>query len=86
LKSFAGRVGSGSIKEAPQIAALEVPMAVPYGRKSRSKSRMRRAANMKYSAKSYIGCSNCGAPKMSHYACGSCGAYAGRQARPRIEE
>ncbi len=61
-------------------------MAVPYGRKSRSKSRMRRAANMKYSAKSYIGCSNCGAPKMSHYACGSCGAYAGRQARPRIEE
>ena len=30
-------------------------------------------------------CSNCGAPKMPHYACGACGAYAGRQARPIAE-
>lgn len=57
-------------------------MAVPYGRKSRSKSRMRRAANMKYAPKAFVGCAACGAPKMPHYACGQCGVYAGRQARP----
>jgi large subunit ribosomal protein L32 len=60
-------------------------MAVPYGRKSRSKSRMQRAANMKYSARQHVSCHNCGAPKLSHYACGSCGAYGGRQARPIAE-
>jgi large subunit ribosomal protein L32 len=70
---------------APQIAALEDSMAVPYGRKSRAKSRMQRAANMKYTAKPVATCSNCGAPKMPHYACGACGAYAGRQARPVAE-
>lgn len=61
-------------------------MAVPYGRKSRAKSRQRRAANMKYSAKSFVACPNCQAPKMPHYACGACGAYAGRQARPVAAE
>jgi large subunit ribosomal protein L32 len=71
---------------APQIAALEVVMAVPYGRKSRTKSRMQRAANMKYSAKVAARCTNCSAPKMPHYACGACGAYAGRQARPVAAE
>ena len=57
-------------------------MAVPYGRKSRAKSRMQRAANMKYAPKVHVVCGHCQAPKMPHYACGSCGAYAGRQARP----
>jgi large subunit ribosomal protein L32 len=61
-------------------------MAVPYGRKSRAKSRMQRAANMKYTPKGHATCTNCSAPKMAHYACGSCGAYAGRQARPIAAE
>ncbi|HEY1098293.1 MAG TPA: 50S ribosomal protein L32 [Myxococcota bacterium] len=61
-------------------------MAVPYGRKSRAKSRQQRAANMKYSAKGFATCTNCSAPKMPHFACGSCGAYAGRQARPVAQD
>lgn len=60
-------------------------MAVPYGRKSRSKSRMRRAANMKYTVKAHVSCGNCGEPKMPHFACGSCGGYKDRQARPVVE-
>ena len=54
-------------------------MAVPYGRKSRTRTRMRRAANMQYTAKSYTSCSNCGEPKSAHHVCGACGHYAGRQ-------
>jgi large subunit ribosomal protein L32 len=46
---------------------------------------MQRAANMKFTARPVVSCKNCGAPKMPHYACGSCGAYAGRQARPVAE-
>jgi len=61
-------------------------MAVPYGRKSRAKSRMQRAANMKYAGTAHSSCKNCGAPKLPHYACGACGAYAGRQARPIAAE
>lgn len=61
-------------------------MAVPYGRKSRAKSRQRRAANMKYQAKTWSACPKCAEPKMPHYACGSCGAYQDRQARPLAAE
>lgn len=46
---------------------------------------MQRAANMKYAPKAFVVCGHCQAPKMSHYACGQCGAYAGRQARPVAE-
>ena len=60
-------------------------MAVPYGRKSRSKSRMRRAANMKDTVKTYVACGLCNEPKMPHFACGSCGGYKDRQARPVVE-
>jgi large subunit ribosomal protein L32 len=60
-------------------------MAVPYGRKSKAKSRMQRAANMKYTAKAHVGCSHCGAPKMPHFACGQCGTYANRQVRVVVE-
>ena len=60
-------------------------MAVPYGRKSRSKSRMRRAANMKYAAKGHVGCQTCGEPKLPHFACGSCGKYGQRQVRVVVE-
>jgi large subunit ribosomal protein L32 len=60
-------------------------MAVPYGRKSRAKSRHHRAATMKYTPKAFGNCAHCGEPKMPHYACGSCGAYKDRQARPVVE-
>ena len=60
-------------------------MAVPYGRKSRSKSRMRRAANMKYTPIANATCPVCSEPKKPHFACGSCGAYKDRQARPVVE-
>jgi len=52
---------------------------VPYGRKSRSKSRMQRAANMKYTPKAGGECGNCGEPKLPHHVCAACGQYAGRQ-------
>ncbi len=70
---------------APHEAVPEVPVAVPYGRKSRAKSRMQRAANMKYAPKAFVLCGDCKAPKLPHYACGQCGSYAGRQARPLAE-
>jgi large subunit ribosomal protein L32 len=60
-------------------------MAVPYGRKSRSKSRQRRAANMKFTTVQHTNCAHCGEPKMAHFACGSCGAYGTRQVREVVE-
>lgn len=53
-------------------------MSVPYGRKSRTRSRIQRAANMRYTPKSHTSCSNCGEPKAAHHICGKCGHYAGR--------
>ncbi len=53
-------------------------MAVPYGRKSRTRSRIQRAANMRYIPKAHNTCSNCGEPKAAHHICGKCGQYAGR--------
>ncbi len=60
-------------------------MAVPYRRKSRAQSRAHRAANLKYSPTRFTSCKHCGEPKRPHYACGSCGAYNGRQVRERVE-
>lgn len=60
-------------------------MAVPYRRKSRSRSRMQRAANMRYSPKSHTRCAHCGEPKVPHFACSSCGVYQGRQVREVVE-
>jgi large subunit ribosomal protein L32 len=60
-------------------------MAVPYGRKSRTRSRMQRAANMRYVARGSSTCSNCNEPKASHHICGSCGHYAGRQVLKVVE-
>ena len=60
-------------------------MAVPYRRKSRTKSRMQRAANMRYTPKQHAQCSQCGEPKVPHFACGVCGSYAGRQVREVVE-
>lgn len=58
---------------------------VPYGRKSRSRSRMQRAANMRYTAKAASSCSNCGEPKLPHHVCSACGQYAGRQVVKIVE-
>lgn len=60
-------------------------MAVPYSRKSRTRSRMQRAANMQYSPKNHTRCAHCGEPKAPHFACGSCGVYRGRQVREVVE-
>jgi large subunit ribosomal protein L32 len=60
-------------------------MAVPYGRKSRSRSRMQRAANMRYTATQHTRCASCGEPKLPHFACGSCGVYRDRQVRAVVE-
>ncbi len=54
-------------------------MAVPKKRKSKSKTRMRRANHDKVSMTNLNGCSNCGEPKRSHRVCMSCGHYRGRQ-------
>ena len=35
--------------------------------------------------KGYVACPKCSEPKMPHFACGSCGAYKDRQARPVVE-
>ena len=52
---------------------------VPYGRKSRSRSRMQRAANLRYSPKGHVECKTCNEPKAPHHVCPKCGQYAGRQ-------
>lgn len=53
-------------------------MSVPYGRKSRTRSRIQRAANMRFTPKSFTNCVNCHEPKFSHYICGQCSYYNGR--------
>ena len=57
-------------------------MAVPKKKTSHQKQHQRRA-NWKASAQTVGTCANCGAPKRSHTACGSCGYYRGRPARLR---
>ena len=61
-------------------------MAAPYGRKSRTRSRMRRAANMRYTAAESSVCGNCDTPKASHRICPNCGQYAGRQVIAVVEK
>lgn len=60
-------------------------MAVPYRRKSKSKSRMQRAANMKYTRRYHTNCAHCGEPKLPHFACSACGVYKTRQVREVVE-
>lgn len=57
-------------------------MAVPYGRKSRTRSRIQRAANMRYQPRIHNVCSHCNEPKAPHHVCGKCGQYDGRQVLP----
>ncbi|QQG34915.1 MAG: 50S ribosomal protein L32 [Deltaproteobacteria bacterium] len=47
-------------------------MPVPYGRKSRSKSRMQRSANMRYKASQVVFCEICGHSKLNHLMCDRC--------------
>ena len=61
-------------------------MAVPKRRKSKSKTRMQRAANMSYDVKSFVHCPECGEAKMPHYICGSCGQYKGKQVIEVVEK
>lgn len=53
-------------------------MGAPYGRKSKSRTNMRRANNMQYTLPQSIKCSNCGEPALPHRVCGSCGFYKGK--------
>jgi large subunit ribosomal protein L32 len=53
-------------------------MAVPKRKKSKSKTRMRRAV-IKASTTTVKACPQCGASQQSHRVCPSCGYYRGRQ-------
>ena len=53
-------------------------MAVPKRRKSKA-TRDSRRANHKISAKAFNICEHCGAPRIPHRVCGSCGVYKNEQ-------
>lgn len=57
-------------------------MAVPKKRKSKSRTRMRRAQHDKVKPTTLTWCDNCGEPKQPHRVCGGCGYYRGRQVLP----
>lgn len=61
-------------------------MPVPKRRKSVSRSRMQRAANMRTDFEGLPStCKSCGEPKTPHRVCGSCGKYADRQVIPVVQ-
>ena len=60
-------------------------MAVPNKKKSRSRTRMHRAANMKYDGVQVQSCPACSEPVVPHRACPSCGVYRGRQVLVKAE-
>ena len=53
-------------------------MALPKGKISKSRGRMRRA-NWKLSAPGIVKCPRCGKMKLSHRVCKHCGYYDGQQ-------
>jgi large subunit ribosomal protein L32 len=53
-------------------------MAVPKRRKSKA-TRDSRRANHKISAKAFNVCQHCGAPRIPHRVCNSCGVYKNAQ-------
>jgi large subunit ribosomal protein L32 len=55
-------------------------MAVPKKKKSKSKGRMRRAANWKLAAPARSVCPRCGSAKVPHTVCSACGWYKDRVA------
>ena len=54
-------------------------MAVPKQKKGRGATHTRRSANMKLEMPSRSVCPQCGAPKLPHRVCPTCGTYKGRQ-------
>ncbi len=50
-------------------------MAVQQNKKSKSKSRSRRAMNNKLSVPGLSKCPNCGSQKLPHRVCSNCGFY-----------
>lgn len=55
-------------------------MAVPKKKKSKAKTRSRRASSWSLAAPARATCSRCGSVKLPHRVCGSCGWYKGRVA------
>lgn len=54
-------------------------MAVPKRRTSKTKTAQRRASSYRLKTYSTQVCPHCGAPKLPHHVCGSCGYYDGKQ-------
>ena len=54
-------------------------MAVPKKRKSKMKTRSRRAANIRLNSPHFQACPNCGTPKRTHRVCMECGKYGEEQ-------
>jgi large subunit ribosomal protein L32 len=54
-------------------------MAVPKKKTSKMKTRSRRASNWRLELPSRSLCPNCGAAKVPHIVCPTCGHYRGRQ-------
>lgn len=54
-------------------------MAVPKRKKSRSRTRHRKAQWMKAPLPTLARCARCKSPLRPHTVCGTCGQYAGRQ-------
>jgi large subunit ribosomal protein L32 len=62
-------------------------MPVPKRRKSQSRSRMQRAANMRMDFEALPGhCQSCQEPKAPHRICPSCGKYGEKQIIPVLEK
>lgn len=59
-------------------------MAVPKRKQSKARTRRRRSEHDKVAARNVVFCDNCGARKMSHRVCLSCGQYKGRQVIPIV--
>jgi large subunit ribosomal protein L32 len=59
-------------------------MPQPKRRFSKQRTRTRRSANSKLEGKNRSFCPNCGAQKLPHTVCGSCGTYRGRQIIPVV--
>lgn len=53
-------------------------MVTPTNKKSKAKTRARRANHDKVTLQNTLICDNCGADKQPHRACPSCGHYKGR--------
>ena len=54
-------------------------MAVPKQKKGRGATHTRRSANSKLAEAGRSVCPQCGAPKLPHHVCASCGYYTDRE-------